>query len=240
MPISDGTNENWLTEGLLDAEYKEYVLLAWLQKIHADLKGVKLYPALAAVIRKHRELMLIQEGLDKGREKGPVEGIDFARMQLLRRRMDGNQALIQYLEELIQRSLPHLTATMNEGKNLYDMIDSRMEFSPIGVQPLHLREGYLLVTHGKLSGRKLMAYRYTQSRIERGGDAFLELSLKCVDSRPFSPAETAESVKWSLIRRYSDLPQPATFHVHTDWSVPVEPTLLPLARRRLLKEIAQC
>ena len=238
-PTSVGAR-GWLTEGLLDAEYKEYMLLAWLQKVKAELRGTKLYPALAEVIRKHRELSLIQEGLEKGREQGPVEGIDFAKMQLLRSRMNGHSDLVNYLEDLIGRALPHLSETMQEGKSLYDLIDSRIEFTPIGVQPLHVREGYLLVTHGASHERQLMAYRYTQSRVKRDGDAFLELSLKCVESRQLSRMETTEAIKWTLIRRHRDLPQPATFHVHMEWNIPVDSTLLPIARRRLLREIAQC
>ena len=246
LPSSNQSNArleqpgSWLTEGLLDAEYKEYMLLAWLQKVKAELRGTKLYPALADVIRQHRELTQIRKGLEQGREKGQVEGFDFSSFQLKRGKPEGESVIADYLEELIQRSLPHLTETMEEGKSLYDLIDSRIEFTPIGVQPLHVNEGYLLVTHGAAAHRQLMAYRYTQSRIRRGGDAFLELSLQCMESRPLSRTETADAIKWSLIRQHRELPQPATFHAHLEWKVPLEPTLLPIARRRLLQEIAQC
>ena len=230
----------WLTEGVLDAEYKEYMLLAWLQKIRAELRNTKLYPALANVIRKHRELTMIQNSLECGASKGTVTGIDFARLQLLRKRLDSPSLVEEYLQDLISRSLPHLSSTMEEGKSLYDLIDSRIEFAPIGVQPLHVSEGYLLVTHGPSGRRELMAYRYTKSRIEHGGDAFLELSLECVESRTLTLAETAEAVKLALIKKFRELPQPATFHAHMEWNIPVEHTLLPIARRRLLQEIAQC
>lgn len=240
-PISAvASPSGWLTEGVLDAEYKEYMLLAWLQKVKAELRLSKLYPALAEVIRKHRELTSIRHSIEQQQEKGPIEGLDFTRMQLMRGKTGGHSQIEDYLQDLISRALPHLTTTMEEGKSLYDLIDSRIEFTPIGVQPLHVSEGYLLVTHGLSPKRELRAYRYRQSRITRGGDAFLELSLDCLESRRLSRVETAEAVKWSLIRRHRDLPQPATFHAHMEWSIPIEPTLLPIARRRLLQEIAQC
>ncbi|MCH1575092.1 MAG: hypothetical protein L7S67_02360 [Flavobacteriales bacterium] len=231
---------SWLTEGLMDAEYKEYVLLAWLQKVKEDLNGSRLYPALSNVIDKHRELTAIQKGLEQGKENGPVVGLDFARMQLLRGQMENPSSMEDYLKDVINRALPHLDATMQEGKMLYDLIDSKVKFGPIGIQPLHINEGYLIVTHGEPNGRKLIAYRYNKSRITRGGDAFLELNLQCVESRNLSRLETANGIKWNLIRRYRELPQPATYHVHMEWSIPIEPTLLPIARRRLLQEIAQC
>ena len=230
----------WLTEGILDPEYKEYMLLAWLQKARTELKKNKLYPALADVIRRHKALSTLKKGIEQGKENGPVTGMDFTRLQLLRSRLHPLSSIEEYLRDLIDRSLPHLDATMQEGKSLYDLIDAKVDFSPIGVQPLHLAEGYLIVTHGSLGNRQLMVYRYAKSRIQRAGDAFLELSLRCVESRSLARVETADAVKWNLIRRHRDLPQPATFHAHMDWVVPIEPTLLPIARRRLLQEIAQC
>ncbi|MCH1581911.1 MAG: hypothetical protein L7S63_02225 [Flavobacteriales bacterium] len=230
----------WLTEGILDPEYKEYVLLAWLQKVKAELQGNKLYPALADVIRRHKALTTIKKAMEQGKDNGPVTGLDFTRLQLLRSRLQPLSSIEEYLRELIDRSLPHLNATMQEGKSLYDLIDAKVDFAPIGVQPLHLAEGYLIVTHGEVARRHLMVYRFAKSRVQRAGDAFLELSLKRIESRALSPVETADAVKWKLIRKHRDLPQPATFHAHMDWSVPVEPTLLPIARRRLLREIAQC
>lgn len=231
--------EGWLTEGLLDAEYKEYILLAWIQRIRAELKQTKLYPSLAEVIRRHRELMKIKSSMDESRDKGDVTGIDLHSLQVMRQRLHPS-SLEEYLRELIERSLPHLSQAMEEGRTLYDLIDRRMEFQPIGVQPLHMGEGYLLVTHGSEAQRRLMAFRYTKSRIERGGDAFLELTLECMESRALNRTESLDDVKWGLIRRHRDLPQPATFHAHMDWMIPLEPTLLPIARRRLLREIAEC
>jgi len=233
-------HRSWLTEGVLDAEYKEYVLLAWLQKVKQDLNSTKLYPALADVIEKHRELNAIKKGLDQGKESGPVIGLDFARMQLLRSSSNTSSTLEEYLKELIQRAMPHLDSAMQEGKSLYDQIDANIEFCPIGVQPLHVSEGYLLVTQGMHTQRTLLAYRYNKSKITRGGDAFLELNLECVETRNLTRLETANDIKWSLIRRYRQLPQPATYHVHAEHMVPLKATLLPIARRKLLQEIAQC
>lgn len=230
----------WMTQGLLDPEYKEYILLAWLQQVKADLGRTMLYPSLAHVIRHHRELTRLRAELERGKEYGTVTGIDWTRMQFTRTSSSSSQALESYLFELISRALPHLTATMEDGKDLYDLIDDQVEFSPIGVQPLNLSEGYLLVTRGRHGTRHLKSFRFTKSRIERGGDAFLELQLKCLESRRISRLETPEGVKWNLMRNHRDLPQPAVFHAHLEWEVPLDPTLLPIARRRLLREIAQC
>ncbi|MCS7074504.1 MAG: hypothetical protein NZ108_08565, partial [Bacteroidia bacterium] len=51
-PLSD----SWLTDGILDVEYKQYILLSYLQEIRKDYLEWKLYPALADVIRHYANL----------------------------------------------------------------------------------------------------------------------------------------------------------------------------------------
>jgi hypothetical protein len=54
-----------------------------------------------------------------------------------------------------------------------------------------------------------------------------------------SMVNTYESLKSELIRNRSDLPNPAVYSIETDLSFPVEETLLPIAKRSLVKFISQ-
>ena len=45
---------DWLTGGILDAEYKGYLLLAWLKQVERDFREVKIYPGLSNLIEQHR------------------------------------------------------------------------------------------------------------------------------------------------------------------------------------------
>ena len=229
----------WITEGVLDAEYKEYLLLAWLQKLKAEFRKTRLYPALTDLIRKHKELGQLQAELVAGKERGEAVGLDLKRLRVLRQAAGDHVGLDDYLDSLIQRALPHLSLAIEEGKTLYDLIENQLRFTPVGIQPLRMEEGYLILTIGQSKGRSLRAYRFHKSRILRGGEAYLQLQLECVEERTASRYEPAESIKWSLIGRHRDLPQPATFHAHVDWAVPLQHTLLPIARRRLLQELTQ-
>lgn len=228
----------WIAGGLRDAEYKEYVLLAWLQKLKSEFRSTRLYPALADIIQKHKELTHLQRELTANRGQGEATAMDFQKMRIVRSSTSKHEPLEDYLQDLIRRALPHLSLAIEEGKALYDLVDSQLQFLPIGVQPFHVSEGYLLVTIGSNNQRQLQAFRYAKSRIVRGKEAFLELKMECVESRRLSRLEQPENVKWSLIGRHKDLPQPATFHAHLDWNAPVRQTVLPIARRKLLQEIA--
>ena len=42
--------ENWLTEGLIDFEYKKYQLLAYLKRVKDSFNKVELYPFLSDLV----------------------------------------------------------------------------------------------------------------------------------------------------------------------------------------------
>lgn len=203
-PKQTGLSRHWIAEGVMDAEYKEYVLLAWLQKLKAEFQNTRLYPALSDIICKHKELKHLQHELTSAQEKSPITGLDLRRMRTLRAHPPHQPELESYLADLIQRALPHLRLAIEEGKALYDFIESQLKFTPVGVQPLHVAEGYLLVTIGAQNQRHLQAFRYTKSKVIRNDDTFLELRLRRLESRHLSRLEQPEHVKWSLIRRHKD------------------------------------
>jgi len=49
---------------------------------------------------------------------------------------------------------------------------------------------------------------------------------------------TYENLKSELIKNRSDLPNPAVYSIETELSFPVEETLLPIAKRSLVKFIS--
>ena len=173
--------------------------------------GIPGLPALTDLIRKHKELGQLQAELVAGKERGEAVGLDLKRLRVLRQAAGDHVGLDDYLDNLIQRALPHLSLAI-EGKTLYDLIENQLRFTPVGIQPLRMEEGYLILTIGQSKGRSLRAYRFHKSRILRGGEAYLQLQLECVEERKASRYEPAESIKWSLIGRHRVClgPRPST------------------------------
>ncbi len=54
--------KNWITEGLIDFEYKKYQLLSYLQESNKQFRQVKLYPVLGELIEHHRNLEELKSG----------------------------------------------------------------------------------------------------------------------------------------------------------------------------------
>jgi hypothetical protein len=228
----------WLTEGLLDVEYKQYILLAWLQKARREFGKTCLYPALAQLIDQHAHLRTLidgRNGLDKN-VKGDLIGLDFKKMRKVHRQLQDHPELDAYLNDLLELAEPLLRSTIDEGTALYELVESGLEFAPVGVQPIYQREGYLMVLDE--SRKEVLSYRYRHSQIDTGAERMLRLDCRQVDRRHVGFGDTLEGIKLDLARRFTELPHPAAFMVRTDLAFPLEQTLLPVAKRRLLRELA--
>ena len=62
--------------------------------------------------------------------------------------------------------------------------------------------------------------------------------MQFIDTYEQSLVNTPEAIKLSLIRRNQFLPNPAVYYVYTDIAFPLEQTLLPVAKRSLVKYIS--
>ena len=54
----ENLKDNWLTEGLIDFEYKKYQLLGYLQKVKDSFNRVELYPFLSDLVFHYRNLKI--------------------------------------------------------------------------------------------------------------------------------------------------------------------------------------
>ena len=54
-------SKNWITEGIIDFEYKKYILLAYLQHIKSEFDERKLYPMLSDLFFHYQNLLQFKE-----------------------------------------------------------------------------------------------------------------------------------------------------------------------------------
>jgi hypothetical protein len=53
-------SKDWLTQGLIDFEYKKYLLMAYLQTVKSSFGKVELYPFLADLVFHYRNLQAVK------------------------------------------------------------------------------------------------------------------------------------------------------------------------------------
>lgn len=231
-------NKNWLTDSHIDLEYKQYVLLAYLEGVKKSFLENKLYPVLADLIEHYQELIKLKENSLNLFEKFPerISGVDNESLQLIYQKIIESDEMMTELKKIIDFSIPALKQHLDEGKKIYDMIEEKMLIQPVGITPLNSSEGYLLLKMA--NDQSTSAYQYKISIFESPTEKFRGINIEHVKSYEKSYTNTYEAIKIDLITSYSTLPNPATFAIETNIALPVEETYLPIAKRTLVKYVS--
>jgi hypothetical protein len=230
-------SETWFAEGYIDFELKKYTLLAYLQEIHKHFNENKLYPQLADLIFHYNNLVAFRENKKHLQEHFPkkLTGIQLEKLQLLYEQLVEDDELMQELEQIIHYSADEIKTTISNGAEIYDFVENNLTISPIGLVPLDIQEGYFFLSAGNT--RATRVYQYRLSFFERHDEKFRSMKTAYIDLKQRSMVHTYENIKYDLIKKRSDLPNPAVYSIETDLHFPVEETLLPIAKRSLVKYI---
>jgi hypothetical protein len=207
-----------------DEEASRYRILDGLQLARHAFARNEVYPQLGVLIRVHETLRRLTAAADALRETGDLTGVDLEAGRLLREAPEGEPLLA---ETLARWALPRVEAAVEEGRALYEFADEHAAVRLVGLLPRYCEEGFLLLPEGP----RLRVVRYTVSLFDQPDGRYRR--LRTTEVEPVAALLPPEAVKRTLAERHPELPHPATFAVETDLDLPVEPTLLPVAKRKL-------
>lgn len=232
-------SKDWLTQGLIDFEYKKYLLLAYLQSVRKSFEKVELYPFLADLVFHYRNLMSVKENKSLIRESFPKEisQEEIRNLELRYRELVDDDAIMSELDAIIEFAIPKIHDSLKDGTVIYEYVESQCEISPIGVTPLYANEGYLFVTVPPET--ETSVYRYQISIFEDSKEQLRSLNtqfLEVIDKSNFYPYER---IKMDLVKRYRDLPNPAAYLLLSRMKFPFTETLMPVAKRLFVKHISK-
>lgn len=232
-------SETWFTEGYIDFELKKYTLLAYLQEINKYFHENKLYPQLADVIFHYNNIVAFRENKKYLQEHFPREltGIQLKKLQVLYEQMIADSELMQELEDIIQYSAGRMKKTISDGAAIYEFVEEKISITPVGLIPLDTQEGYFFLSSGETTSTGV--YQYRLSIFEKHDEKYRSIRTSFVDRWQRSFSSTYEHIKSELIRHRKELPNPAVYSIETDLKFPVNETLLPVAKRSLVKFISQ-
>ena len=230
-------SETWFAEGYIDFELKKYTLLAYLQQVNKYFNENKLYPQLADVIFHYNNLVAFRENKKFLQEHFPkkLTGIQLEKLQFLYEQMVEDTELMKELEEIINYSTTTIKRTIKSGTEIYEFIEHKLIISPIGLVPLDTNEGYFFLSSGK---KNTWVYHYRLSFFEKHDEKYRSIKPAYIDNLRRSMTNTYESIKADLIRHRNELPNPAVYAVEIDLGFPYNETLLPIAKRSLVKYIS--
>lgn len=228
-------SDYWFAEGTIDFEYKQYLLLAYLKRVRRKFLVLKLYPMLAQLLRQVHTLQQYQAQKQAFSESmpGKLVGMDPERMALQYDKSYLSSEVLEEIDAIVAYALPRLKAQLDEGTELYDHIEAMSQLAPVGVQPLYKDEGYLLLRPG--TGPEVWVYHYTLSAFYSGQERMRSLKTQPITHFTYSLANTYQHMKLDLLRQNAQLPNPATYVFESVLEAPLDATLLPIAKRALMR-----
>ncbi len=228
-------SETWFAEGYIDFELKKYTLLAYLQEVNKYFDQNKLYPQLADVVFHYHNLVAFRENKKFLQEHFPkkMTGIQLEKLQMLYEQMIEDDELMQQLEEIIQFAADTLKSTVQTGAGIYEFVEDKININPVGLIPLDQQEGYFFLSTG--NNKIARTYHYRLSIFEKHDEKYRSIKTVLVNKWQRGIAVTYEHTKSELIKHFNQLPNPAVYSIETGLTFPVDETLLPIAKRSLVK-----
>lgn len=233
-------NENWLTDGIIDFEYKKYLLLGYLQHVEKDFSGNKLYPSLGELITHYQNLQTFMQRKHQTEKAFPkdLKQVDLQNFFLRYQKVVEDDEVMAEIEKILHFSVPKIKQRLEEGREIYDWIEERLNLWPLGIVPLEQRAGYLFIRNGE-QDKDTKVYEYQVSFLQQANDTYRAIQTQYISSYTTSIINTYESIKSQIIKTQKLLVAPAVYVVESELQFPLTETLLPIAKRALVRHLTQ-
>ncbi len=232
-----GLSNNWVTDGWIDFEFKKYLVLGYLQDVNRSFEQKKLYPFLSDLIFHYQNLLVIKNNQKLLYDQFPerMTKTDFEKLNMVYDKIVADDSLMAEIVEIIEFATPEFKKHVDNGREIYDGLEKHIEISPIGLTPLYPDEGYIFVLESNKSETKIFEYQVTI--FHSANENYRGIRTNFIDSFTRSIGRTLESVKIELIKKYNKLPNPATYLIDSKISIPLDESLMPIAKRMLVRYI---
>ncbi len=234
----ENLKQDWITDGLIDFEYKKYLLLAYLKKVKENFDYSRLYPFMSELVFHYRNLLEVKANKSIMYENFPksISKADFSKLRISYKQIIEDDEVMSEIEQILDYAIPRMKNVIEDGKELYEFVESNLELNPVGVEPLYKKEGYLFIA--KENDQQVKIFQYQLSVFESSNESYRGVSTEYKTTETRSISNTYEQIKVNLAKKNKSLPNPATFLVFSKLSFPLSETLLPIAKRILVKSIS--
>lgn len=224
-----------------DAELSEYKLLAVLKDFREQLHRNKLYPVFGELVELNNELNILLSERNNYRNmiSKKIVGIDLENQSLIYEynTEELNEDKISKIFDFIEWALPKIKEVLDEGAAIYDFVESNIDIKEIGILPIYKDEGYFFIPSNAEKATHI--YKFLLSNIVTSDVPFKSMRTQFVESLKEDLTKIPpETIKLNLIKKYPELPNPATYNLETDVDFPFNETVLPIAKRKLMRYLA--
>jgi len=230
-------SNNWFTEGKIDFELKKYTLLAYLVEVNSHFHRNRLYPHLGDLIFHYNNLVAFKTNKESLQNNFPLRlsSASFEQLKLTYERMVSDDKLIQEIESIIHYSLQKMDVSLKEGQEIYEFVEENLSINPVGLMPIQMEQGYMFLCDG--TERDVNVYQFQISFFEDHTEKYRGIQTEYISSYPRNFVNTYHNIKIDLLKNRKNHPNPAVYSIETSLTFPVQETLLPIARRSLVRYI---
>jgi len=227
--------QDWLTDGHIDFEYKKYMLLAYMQQVVQEFDARKLYPKFSELVEHYRNLEILKEQKKIAANNFPKEisRLDLEKFKIEYKSLIQDDELIREIDEIISFAIPEFKNKMSLGKELYEEVEEKIEIFPIGLLPLEIEEGYFMLSD--FMRRMINVYYYNITIFESAVEKFRGIHTRLVRQYEMSISNTYQNIKYELIKDTKQMP--AMYALEFKETYPLTETMLPVAKRMLVKYV---
>lgn len=223
-----------------DLELSRYKVLAAIKGASDFLRKNRLYPDLAELINIYNLLNEINDKKSLLNDNLPskIVGFDLENKKALYEKERLSEDKTNTVFEFINWALPKIKEVIDEGKAIFEFIDKNMKVSEIGILPIYKKEGYFIIPD--LEENTKLVYRYEMTLFPAGEETFHTLKTELIEAVKAGEAEAIkpEGLKMEMVKRYPELPNPAAYNIQIELEFPFVETVLPVAKRKLIRELA--
>ena len=223
----------------VDFERAQYRVLDRLKQIRGAFSRSIIYPHLSELVEVYGALKHLLGSLDDFQNAlpGAIKGIDPETHTIIFERAQPKSGHMGAIEDLIQWALPLIQDAIEEGRTIFEFVEDHLHLEEVGLVPSYVEEGYLLVPDRR--ARKMYILQYNLSIFTSAEERFRSLKTTHVKTLEYSGVALAPQVlKLDLRAERRELPNPATYLIDPALDFPYEPTVLPVAKRKLLRHLS--
>ncbi len=231
---------NLFTKVQDDFEKRQYIILSELKKISTEFQYYKIYPHLSELIEIHRTLKDVIKRLADLKSKFPkrIGKIDWVNRTIEHEVVFVDGTDLSAVVNLINWAMPHIEKVISEGIAIHEFVEKGLTVEHVGILPTYKDEGYFFVPDNK--SKKLNLFRFELSLFKSSEDEYRSLKTRFLRSLEQGLAQISPgSIKLELIKEEKELPNPATYAFNTKLDFSFHQTILPVAKRKLMRAIYQ-
>lgn len=216
-------NTDWLFDGVIDSELKQYILLGYFQKLNKDLEEMKVYPMFTEItlhLANVKSIIHYGKIIYTNKQLKEIDG-EYVYEDLKTKDLPNLTVKERFeLEKTLEYSLDKLEDYFDIIKSMWTIVYDAIEVVSIyNEDNIESKKGYFFIK--SKDGLRIWEYNIKISK----GTNKITFTEK-IESELFP----------NIVSKDNKLP---VFHIHCDKDVPFNETLLPLIKRKVHSYIFQ-